>query len=38
MGLAEIDALVAESGLVLRERAWLAPGFSEKMLLVCERR
>jgi ubiquinone/menaquinone biosynthesis C-methylase UbiE len=38
MSLSEIDALVAASGLVLRERAWLAPGFSEKMLLVCERR
>ena len=25
MSLAEIDALVAESGLVLRQRAWLAP-------------
>jgi len=35
--LAEIDADVAAGGLVLRERAWIAPGFSEKMLLVCER-
>ena len=34
--LAEIDADLAGAGLILRERAWIAPGFSEKMLLVCE--
>jgi SAM-dependent methyltransferase len=34
--LAEIDADVAAGGLVLRKRVWIAPGFSEKMLLVCE--
>lgn len=34
--LSEIDSDLAASGLVLRERAWIAPGLSEKMLLVCE--
>jgi ubiquinone/menaquinone biosynthesis C-methylase UbiE len=35
--LAEIDRDLAAAGLRLRRRIWLAPGFSEKMLLVCEK-
>ncbi len=35
--LAEIDQLVADAGLRLRKRIWLAPLLSEKMLLVCEK-
>jgi ubiquinone/menaquinone biosynthesis C-methylase UbiE len=34
--LAEIDRDVAAAGLRLVKRVWLAPGLSEKMLLVCE--
>lgn len=36
-GLVEIDADVARAGLELQERIWLAPLFSEKMLLVCRK-
>jgi hypothetical protein len=35
--IAELDRLVADAGLVLRRRIWLAPLLSEKMLLVCEK-
>lgn len=35
--LREIDADVSQAGLVLKKRVWLAPFFSEKMLLVCEK-
>ncbi len=35
--LREIDADLAAAGLVLRRRVWLAPLFSEKMLLLCEK-
>lgn len=37
LSLAEIDALVAAAGLRLVERVWIAPLFSEKMLVVCEK-
>ena len=33
--LAEIDADLGAAGLRLARRTWLAPGFSEKMLLFC---
>jgi ubiquinone/menaquinone biosynthesis C-methylase UbiE len=36
--IAELDQLVADAGLKLRRRIWLAPLLSEKMLLVCEKR
>jgi ubiquinone/menaquinone biosynthesis C-methylase UbiE len=35
--LAEIDEDVRRAGLRLVKRTWLSPGFSEKMLLFCER-
>ncbi len=35
--LREIEADLRASGLVLRRRVWLAPLFSEKMLLLCEK-
>lgn len=35
--LREIGEDLAASGLVLRRRVWLAPLFSEKMLLLCEK-
>lgn len=35
--LPELDRLVADAGLRLRKRIWIAPLFSEKMLLVCEK-
>jgi len=35
--LAEIDRDIAAAGLRLVRRVWLAPGLSEKMLVVCER-
>jgi ubiquinone/menaquinone biosynthesis C-methylase UbiE len=37
MTLAEIDALVGSAGLRIVDRVWLAPLFSEKMLVVCEK-
>jgi ubiquinone/menaquinone biosynthesis C-methylase UbiE len=36
--LSELDQLVADAGLKLRKRIWIAPLLSEKMLLVCEKR
>lgn len=35
--LAEIDRDIEAAGLRLKKRIWLAPGLSEKMLVVCER-
>lgn len=37
MSLAEIDADFRQAGLRIQERIWLAPGLSEKMLVVCEK-
>ena len=36
--ISEIEPLFAEAGLALRSKHWFAPGFSEKVLVLAEKR